>query len=109
MRRLSHASTARSRPRVDAERRPRAALTATRDTAAARCRAASQIRAQLPARAADTSPGGLMPRIRTADVRTQVLVSAQSDELQPAAGTNNLISRTEQRALSEDASAAVDL
>src|SRR5687768_3108306 len=43
-----------------------------------------------------------MPRIHTSAVRTQVLATAQKDELLVASGTNILISRTEQAALGAD-------
>lgn len=43
-----------------------------------------------------------MPRIHASAVRTQVLATAQNDELRVAAGTNVLISRTEQAVLGAD-------
>ena len=49
-----------------------------------------------------------MTKIRTADVRTQVLNTAKNDELALAAGGNNLISKTEQNVLAADLKGAAD-
>ena len=43
-----------------------------------------------------------MTKIRVADVRSQVLTAARTDELAVAAGTNTLISRSEQQVLAAD-------
>ena len=43
-----------------------------------------------------------MTKIRTADVRTQVITTAKNDELAVAAGSNNLISKSEQNVLAGD-------
>lgn len=50
-----------------------------------------------------------MTKIRTADVRSQVLNTAKNDELQVAAGNNNLISRSEQNVLAGDLKQAADV
>ncbi len=47
-------------------------------------------------------------KIRTADVRTQVLTSARNDELAVAAGGNALISRSEQQVLAADLQGAAE-
>ncbi len=49
-----------------------------------------------------------MTKIRTADVRAQVITTAKNDELSVAAGSNNLISRTEQNVLAGDLKQAAD-
>ena len=50
-----------------------------------------------------------MPRIHTAALRTQILATAQNDELRTASGTNKLISRSEQAVLAADLNEAADI
>jgi hypothetical protein len=47
-------------------------------------------------------------KIRTTDVRSQVLTSARNDELAVAAGTNTLISKSEQQVLAADLQGAAE-